>query len=384
MGRGSTQILIRKIMESLARSPKSSTEIAEETGLDRTAITRYLDILKESEFVVEEQQGTSKKFILSSNYRLDTYFGLSLDSETNKLIDSVYHLVQKSWKEMTGRKLLKTTAQKIMYQVIETCRLKIPHGWYIFGGVCVKPFDYTKTYDFSDVSNHIITCVNETVIEYSKNNFEYESKQLQYKKAGKELYDIKEDILKLLYSKNFSKNSMYVFQKLFSKFWRLAPKGDKLYDNLLNDYDTLLVDITKEWDNFVDEKNERNFAEFKQKLTSSFEAIWKMVAMANFKIDLFNGEYYLEKELNEHFKFDINQAKEDVIEIGSELNEMIPFEEPDDEIYRQLKKIREEASKTPKRTPEEQARVQKEMDDYAKEHGLKALGEKLFKDFGLD
>ena len=138
---------------------------------------------------------------------------------------------------------------------------------------------------------------------------------------------------------------MYVFQKFFSKFWRLAPKGDKLYDNLLNDYDTLLIDITKEWDNFVDEKNERNFAEFKQKLTSSFEAIWKMVAMANFKIDLFNGEYYLEKELNEHFKFDINQAKEDVIEIGSELNEMIPFEEPNDPLYREFKTLIREGHK---------------------------------------
>ena len=69
-----------------------------------------------------------------------------------------------------------------MYQVIETCNLKIPHGWYIYGGICVKPFDYTKTYDFSGVSDHIITCVNETVVEYSKNNFEYESKQLQYKR----------------------------------------------------------------------------------------------------------------------------------------------------------------------------------------------------------
>ncbi|MCA9478180.1 MAG: winged helix-turn-helix transcriptional regulator [Nanoarchaeota archaeon] len=345
MGRGSTQILIRNILESLAKAPKSSSEIVEETGLDRTAISRYLEILKESGFVIEEQQGTSKKFILSSKYRLDTYFGLSLDSETNKLIDSLYHLIQKSWKETTERKLLKTTAQKIMYQVIETCNLKIPHGWYIYGGVCVKPFDYTKTYDFTGVSDHIVTCVNETVVEYSKNNFEYESKQLQYKKAGKELYDIKEDILKLLYSKNFSKNSMYVFQKFFTKFWKIAPSEDKLYDNLLNDYDTLLIDITKEWDNFVDEKNERNFAEFKQKLTSSFEAIWKMVAMANFRIDLYTGEYYLEKELNEHFKFDMNQAKEDVIELGSELNEMIPFEEPNDPLYQEFTTLIKEGHK---------------------------------------
>ena len=104
MGRGSTQILIRQILKCLTKDPKSTTEIAEETGLDSTAITRYLYILKESEFVVEEQIGATKKFIISSNYRLDTYFGLSIDSETNNLIDSLYNKIQEFWKEKTGRK----------------------------------------------------------------------------------------------------------------------------------------------------------------------------------------------------------------------------------------------------------------------------------------
>ncbi|USN45752.1 MAG: winged helix-turn-helix transcriptional regulator [Candidatus Woesearchaeota archaeon] len=380
MGRGSTQILIRNILESLAKAPKSSSEIVEETGLDRTAISRYLEILKESGFVIEEQQGTSKKFILSSKYRLDTYFGLSLDPETNKLIDSLYHLIQKSWKETTGRKLLKTTAQKIMYQIIETCNLKIPHGWYIYGGVCVKPFDYTKTYDFTGVSDHIVTCVNETVVEYSKNNFEYESKQLQYKKAGKELYDVKEDILKLLYSKNFSKNSMYVFQKLYRTFLFDSPKlNDKVYKELINEYDTLLIDITRYWDDFVDEKNERNFAEFKQKLVSSFEALWKMVAMVNFKFDL--STFYLENELQEHFKFDMNQAKEDVIEIGSELNEMIPFEEPNDPEYKKNKEALQNLNK--KTDPTELKKQNEELDKIEREQGLEALNEELFKRAGL-
>ena len=381
MGRGSTQILIRKIMESLAKAPKSSTEISEETGLDRTAITRYLDILKESEFVVEEQQGTSKKFILSSNYRLDTYFGLSINSETNDLINSLYFSIQKKWKEVTGRKLLKTTAQKIMYQIIHNCDLKIPTGWYIYGGICIKPYNYNNVYDFKGLNDHTIKCLNETVAEYSINNFEYESKQLQYKKAGKELYNIKEDILKLLYSCKFSKNSMFVFQKLFSRFWRESPKGDKLYSNLINDYDTLLIDITKEYENFVDEKNERNFSEFKQKLITSFEALWKLIAMLNFKKDLLNGEFYLEKELDEHFKFDINQAKEDLIEICSELNDMIPFEEPDDPVYKEIKQTLTELNKPS--NPEELKKQNKELNKIKEDEGEEAFQDELLKRVGL-
>lgn len=382
MGRGSTQILIRKIMECLAKGPKSATEISEETGLDRTAIARYLDVLRESEFIVEEQEGTSKKFILSSNYRLDTYFGLSIDQKTNEVIDSLYSLIEEKWKEKTGRKLLKTTAQKIIYQVINSCDLKtkIPTGWYIYGGICIKPFDYNQSYDFKGLDEQTIRCVTETVAEYSTNNFEYESKQLQYKKAGKELYDIKEDILKLLYSKNFSKKSMYVFQKKYRDFLYAAPKEDAVYKELINEYDSILIDVTRYWDDFVDEKNDRHFAEFKQKLITSFEALWKLVAMVNFKQDLFTGEFYLQKELDEHFKLDINQAKEDLIEIGSEINGMIPFEEPADPLYQQIKAIGKQAKR---RTPEEQAKVQKEMDEYREKYGLEALGEKLLKDFGL-
>ena len=382
MGRGSTQILIRKILESLARSPKSTTEIAEETGLDRTAITRYLDILKESEFVVEEQKGTSKKFILSSKYRLDTYFGLSIDSKTNDLINSLYYTIRKEWKKTTNRKLLKTTAQKIIYEVIHKLNLKIPTGWYIYGGICVKPYDYNIAFDFTGLDESIVTCVHETVAKYSTLRFEYESKQLQYKEAQKELYDIKEDILKLLYSKNFSKNSMYVFQKLYRQFLFASPnENNKVYKELINEYDTLLIDITKYWDDFVDEKNERNFAEFKQKLISSFESLWKLVAMINFKQDLLESGFYLEKELDEHFKFDIAQAKDDMIEIGSELNEMIPFEEQNNPEYLKVKQAIQKLNKKP--DPEELRKQNEELDRIKREQELEAYNEELFKRAGL-
>lgn len=336
MGKGSTQVLIKKILNSLSKAPKSTTEIAKETGLDRTAITRYLNVLKQSKLVVEEQKGTSKKFILSLNYRSDTYFGLSLDSKTNNLIDSIYYLIQKTWK---GRKLLKTTAQKIIYQVIHKLNLNIPNGWYLYGGICIKP--YNSMHEFTGLKKNISLCVKETIEEYSVNQFEYESKQLQYKKFGNELYIIKEDILKLLYSSNFSKNSMFVFQKLFGRFWREVPKGDKLYSDLINDYDTLLIDITKNWDEIV---GKNDFTEFKQKLIHSFEALWKMIALYNFKSDL--TKFYLKTELEEHFKFEISQAKEELIDAGSEINEIIPFEEPEDPLYQKIKAIRGELNKS--------------------------------------
>ena len=381
MGRGSTQILIRKIVESLAKGPKSITEIAEETGLDRTAIARYLNLLKESGFLKEEEKGTSKIFHISSTYRLDTYFGLPIDDKTNKLIDSLYYLIKKKWKEKTQRKLLKTTAQKILYEVIQKANLKIPHGWYIYGGIPIKPYDYYTAYTFSGLDENVVAVVDSAVTDYD-HKFAYESKQHQYRDAKKEVYDVKEEILRLLYSKNFSKNSMFVFQKLYSKFIRLIPKGDKIYDELINDYMTLIIDITRKWDDFVDEKDDRNFAEFKQKLISSFEALWRLVALFNFKKDLFEGKFYPRIVLDEHFKLNIEQAKEELIEIGSELNEMIPFEEPDDPVYR---KIKEALRKANKPVSKEELREQnEELEKIKREKGLKAFQEELRKRVGLE
>lgn len=372
MGRGSTQILIRKIVESLTNGPKSITEIAAETGLDRTSISRYLEVLKKSKFLKQEQIGAKKIWHLSSTYRSDTYFGLPLSKEINEKIDSLYHMIRKKWKEQTKRKLLKTTAQKIIYEVIKERNLKIPTGWYIYGGVCVKPYSYHSPYDFKGLDGSVIGWVNKTAVEHSLNSFAYESKQQQYKKAKKKLYNIKEEILKLFYSKNFSKKSMYILQKKYIKFARLAPKGDEIYSEMINDYDTLIIDITKNWDDFVED---RFFAEFKQELTCSFEALWKLTAMFNFKHDLFEGGFYLQSVLDEHFKLDIAQAKEELIEICSELNDMIPFEEPADPDYKKIKQALKPISKKEKQIDE--------LEKIKKEKGLDAYNEELFKRAGL-
>ena len=160
----------------------------------------------------------------------------------------------------------------------------------------------------------------------------------------------------------------------------LLPKGDRTYDELVNDYMNLLIDITEKWDKFVNEKDDQDFANFKQKLISSFEALWRLIALFNFKKDLFVGGFYPKIELDEHFKMEIIEAKEELIEIGSELNEMIPPEEPESPTY---KNIKESLKKVKVRDSEDQERIKKEMREYKNKYGLKALNEKLKKEFGL-
>ncbi len=382
MGRGSTKILIKKIIECLTEGPKTISEIVRSTELDRTAVGKYLNLLKESGLLNEEGQKTSKVYSLVKTFKTDTYFGLPLDKETNEKVESIYYFIKQEYEKKIGRKLLKTTAQKIMYKIIKQCNLNIPSGWYIYGGICIKPYDYDFNYNYFGLDENIISCIKTTTEEFSHHNKEYKSKQYQYKEAKKELYILKEEILALLYSKNFSKNSFYIFQKKYLKFIHSIPLSNSSYMHLTMEYQTLLIDIIKYWDDFISEKDDVSFTKFKQILISSFESLWKLIALFNFKKDLLENGYYTQSVLDEYFKLDIKQAKEELIEIGSQINEMIPFEDLDDPNYKKIKDALNEANKP---VSEEELKKQKEeLNKIKEEKSLSAYNKELFKRVGLD
>jgi len=375
MGRGSTQVLIRKIIECLAKGPKTISEIAEATELDRTAIGKYVNLLKESGLLVEEQEGTSKKFTIVPTYRTDTYFGLPLEKGAEQQINSVYHLIKKYWAEKTTKKLLNTHAQKIAFKVIKSCKLKIPSGWYIYGGISVATYDDSHEYTYFGLPKDVESCVKEVTQEYAKNDYAWQSKKLQYENAP-ELYSVKEDILAVLYGPTISatpKNSLHVMIKFVRKLVSLAPKNSReQYVSLLDAFQDLLLDMNSKLDDAI-------IIEHKRELIMLFEAIWKYIAMFNFKHDLL--KYYNEEILIKHFILDIKQQEDEIIELGTYLQSLMPKEkEPSDPLYQQIKDIRKKAQR---RTPEEQAKVEKEMKEYEEKHGVEALGEKLRKEFGL-
>ncbi len=381
MGRGSTQALIKKLINCLLDGSKSITEIADKTGLDRTALVKYLDLLKDGGLLIEEQIGSSRVFTLVPQYRTDTYFGLPINSKTEEQINSLYKYIEVEWKKNAGRPLLKTTAQKIIYKVIKKCNLNIPVGWYIYGGVCIKPYEPYTEYKYTDLTEKIISCVSKIVKEYSHNVHEYESKQQQYHEEVRMVYILKEEIFSLVYSKKFSKNSMYIFQKKYVELIQLVPKGDKIYHALINDYYTTLIDITKNWDIFVNENKEEEFSSFKQKLISSFEILWKLIAQFHLKKDLLEGGFYTQTVLDGHFKLDIEQTKDELTELGSELQLLIPSEEPKDENYKKLKKSIGSGRLL---NSEEQKEKETELEKIREEKGDEGVSEYLFKKFGLN
>lgn len=375
MGRGSTQILIQKIVECLTKSSKSITEIAEETDLDRTAIIKYLNILKEGGLLLEEQKGTSKIFTLAPTYRTDTYFGLPLDEKTEKDINSLFYSIGKNWMKHTTKKLLRTHAQKIAYKVISLCDLKIPSGWYIYGGISIVSYDDSQEYNYYELPKEVEVCVEQITVEYVKNEFAWQSKKQQYEEAGKNLYLIKEEILSIIYSPEFDKhpqNSLHILAKKIRKLISLAPKDPRQdYGEILDSYQDLMFDIPNKI-------NESLILEHKRELIVLFEAIWKYIALFNFKNDL--KRYYSEKILNAHFELDILQQEDEIIELGTQLQSLIPEEEITDPLKKQLHEV---LSNIRILSPEEKKKQKEKIDKLKKKLGNKKFQEYLLNEVGL-
>ena len=377
MGRGSTQVLIREIVKCLSINPKTITELVDEIKLDRSSIVRYLGILKESGLLNEEQEGTSKVYTLIPTYRPDTYFGLPLNKKTEQEVHSLFFLIKKFWSTQSSQKLKRTHAQKIAYKVITSCKLNIPHGWYIYGGIGVASFDESADYTYFGFPNEkeIENCVKEVIVEYSKSEYAWQVKKLQYEEAGKELYDIKEGILKILYSADFDKhpkNSIYVIVKKLRRLVELSPRDNRSdYMEVLDSYQDLMLDLS----NKIEEKI---LSEHKREIIILFESIWKYIALFNFKSDL--KEFYSDAILEAHFKLDILQQEDEIIELGTELQEYVP----DDIITDPLKKKVYDALSNIKLLNSDEQKTQKEyIDKIEKELGSEKFQEFLLEQAGL-
>ena len=116
----------------------------------------------------------------------------------------------------------------------------------------------------------------------------------------------------------------------------------------------------------------------KRQIITSFETIWKYIALFNFKNDL--KEYYSESILDAHFKLDILQQEDEILELGTELQEQIP-----EDIITDLlkKKVYSALSNIKLLNPEEQKNQKEYLEKLEKELGHEKFQEFLLEQAGL-
>ncbi len=374
MGKNSTQILLRGIVKALFNGPKSISEIANATGFDRIAITRYLETLRDADILSEQKEGKKRIFALKTGFGLrdDTYFGLPLDDKQERLIDALYSVIKKEWIKQNKREPVQIQVQKTLYKVNKLCQLNLPMGWYLYGALCVKPYNPLKYYNENKLSDKVKLCIKEVVKEYGQDKFAYQLKLRHYEEEKNYFYALKEEILRIFYSGKFSRKSLFVLHKKLRELFRLSPKVENdVYQEVLELYLDLIMDLT-----FLDENKLR---ELQPEIAGSFEDIWKLIALYRYREDL--AKFYPKELLHKHFAFDISQQEREIIDRCSYIHSLIPVcDEIDDPIY---KRIKESVQKIKFRSAKEEAEAEKKLKRDEEKHGLDAVNKKLRKDFGF-
>ncbi|MHA1829508.1 MAG: hypothetical protein ACTSX6_12790 [Candidatus Heimdallarchaeaceae archaeon] len=339
MGRKSARELIKRILQSITDSPKSIHEIAQDAESNWESVKEYLESLKEAGIVQEGAVGNKRVFSLVTGNipkKNGNYFDLPILEKDDKLISSLFSKIKEEWKRVTEKEPGQIQVQKSLRRIDRLCKLNLPIGWYLFGAMCVKPYNPLFDYEYQPMTKEIEECVHEVVLEYSKEPTAYSLKIRQYKEENKILYQTKELILSLLTSSRFSKKYISEINKLFYDLINNLPKiNDSESKSLINEFVGVVFQLINNISN-----NEIQFV--KPDILQAFNEVWKLIALYEYSTDLesYYEANYDSKILLKHFNLDISLQKFEVKEHISYLDSLTPSnEEPDDDTYRNLKKI---------------------------------------------
>ena len=376
MRRKETKEVVKRILMSLANSPKSINEIATDCSSNWESVKKYLESMRDAGIIQETQDGNKRIFTLVKNNmtrRQDTYFGLPLDSEKEKLIDSLYAKIREVWIKTTGKIPGKIQVQKTLSKINSDCKLKLPIGWYQYGALCVKHYDPYLTYEYHELQESTLLCVQTVITEYSKEATAQSLKLRQYVEENQELYKTKELLMMLLTSCDFSvKYSSKLNTLLYTLLKNVPPTLDKEVDELLNEFVSLVMKL-------MITLPEDQLRQTRIEVISAFEKVWKLIALHQYRNDL--QKFYSKDILDQYIGLDIKFQKLDVLDTLAYLNDSIPIEqEPQDKEYQKMKDL---LSSTKYLSLEEKKLRETLIEKMKKEKGDKETQDFVSKQFGL-
>ena len=374
MGRKPARELIKRILQSVTDSPKSIHEIAKDAESNWESVKEYLESLKEAGIVQETAISNKRAFSLvarSVPKKNGNYFDLPITEKDDKLISSLFSRIREEWTKATGDVPGKVQVQKSLLRINKLCRLNLPIGWYLFGAVCVKPYDPGFDYEYQPLGEKTENCVREVVEDYSKEPSAYSLKIRQYREENKALYQAKELLLSLFTSSAFSKKNASEIDGLLYGIINNLPKiSDKESKSLVNEYLGVVLRL-------VSSIPEHEVQQAKSDVLQAFNEVWKLIVLYGYSADLkpYYDANFGPGILEKHFNLEMDLQKDGVVKHLLNLYSFIPpFPEPEDENYQKLKK--EVLGKGRFLSPEERKQKAKELENMN--------SSELFRKFGLD
>jgi len=275
--KSSPKDIISAILAALDR-PKSIRQVAQECGINWESARKYMQVLAEAGVLEERQGGKARVFVRKDVPRdPENFFGLPLDKKMKEEIDALYGAIERAWMKKHGSKPGRVQVQKLLRKLDRQFNLELPMGWYLYGLLCVRPYDPGREYS-GKVSREIERAIWLLIEEIGTDA--YSAMRRQYAEEGKELYIKTLELRRLLLggSRKEVEPKMYEWLKYL-------PKMDTESNNLVNEWVGSVTDVFRLSD-------PEELKTLRSEFIGVFEDIWKLVALFNFQNDMrrFYGE----------------------------------------------------------------------------------------------
>lgn len=369
MPRKATNLFLSSIISSLSFEPKPISEIAKNAGTSWESTKKALEFLVCLSIVEAKEEGERVLFSKKSlNEVIDnkTFFNLPLDMKDRNMAYFIFENTRKLWLDTCKTEIGRTQMQKILVAVNRDCHLEIPVGRYLYGMMSVVPYQPFEQYPANIPSNNqeILSSIKTTIGRYHNLSIQ-QLKILHYEETGNILYLAKEVTLKLLFEKEFDRLGFSDFCNSLYDILRNIPKEEQRIREVFTEFISII--------NRLSILDEDKLKTMKYEISSTFDEIWKFVALSIFCKDL--KRFYSEQQLM-HLNFEIINQIQIVDEQLSSLSEFVPKREdlkcPE---YEALKKLQGSVSEL-KIIAEEKAH--KLAEESAKEPS------KIFREFDLN
>lgn len=290
------------------------TDNAKTMNITKATTLKILMTLLENNIIVLKD----KKYSLSLTFcksiqdkkNTDAYFNVEILEQHKQTIYYLFNIIKKYWYNYTKSEPTKTQMHKLIVEINKKLNLGLPIVWYKYGQIV--PIVYNQEKDYSDYVKATIIKVDESkigeIINQNQRLSSNEMRDNQYKSSDEGLYKVYQ--IKKEMEKKIMNNDFKYVEENFKIFYEKTPyfKDDnKTIDRffeMTQDYNQLEPKLQKDY-------------EYKTIYLKTFELFWGLVAINNFKADLWN--YY---SLNNIKKERIDNCDLDLIKIKEEFNEL--------------------------------------------------------------
>ncbi|MFH0874770.1 MAG: hypothetical protein V1859_02445 [archaeon] len=325
MARRTKEKLLIDILDQLKQRESSINDLVKDSNWSTIRDAVYL--LKELGLVDIREEKNAQVCSLKKGVDVDmegtvnsnTLFKIPITEEQNNLFSFVFSEIKKKFIEKWNREPKTTEAEKIAAEVIYDMKLNLPIGWYLHGMIPAKKYETSQIYVFKEPVNHkeINKEIHKKIEEYGKYQYINDLIRAQYKKHQNKLYQIKEELKKIIMP-SVDLNNLETKTTLL-KFMRHL-----LFELPRKEDASELCEIVNNYVSIMDEifLSSIDLNQYKVDLFTTFESIWQYIATYNFFDSL--AEYYDRIILYRYFYSPLESAKDVAVESVKILADLCP------------------------------------------------------------